>query len=167
MSTAGLVQQNAEAAQWRAPIEEFHVRYCDALDSARFDEWPSFFTDDAFYNVLSRENYDLGLPLGVFMCDGKPMFLDRIAALEALVYAPRYLRHFVSNIMVLKTGHDGAVEAQSNYLVTQTAIDEETKVFQSGRYLDEFVPVGGTLKLRRRLCIYDSLLIQNTIMFPV
>ena len=167
MSAAGLLPRAGEAAQWRALIEDFHVRYCDALDSARFDEWPGFFTDDAFYNVLSRENFDLGLPLGVMLCDGKPMFLDRIAALDALVYAPRYLRHFVSNVMILKSGGDGAVEAQSNYLLTQTAIDEETKIFQSGRYLDEFVPAGGGLKLRRRLCIYDSLLIQNTIMFPV
>src|SRR5690606_30979121 len=70
----------AEARALRFEIEEFNAEYAAALDALEIDRWPEFFTDDAFYRITARENFDAGLPVGLVWCDGKPMMRDRAAA---------------------------------------------------------------------------------------
>ena len=45
--------------------------------------------------------------------------------------------------------------------------EEETRIFQSGRYFDRFVRVDGALKLKSRDCVYDTLTILNSLIFPI
>ena len=80
--------------------------------------------------------------------------------------APRYLRHFVSNVRVLDATGD-EVKAQANYLLLQTLMEGPTTIQQAGRYDDVFVRVDGRLRLKSRDCIYDTLIIPNDLVFPV
>lgn len=155
------------ARNFRLEIEEFNAEYCAALDEGRIDDWPSFFTEDALYRITGRENADADLPVGLVYCEGMGMFRDRALAIaKTAMYAPRYLQHLVTNVRVL--GVDGGViSAQANYLVLQTLVDEKTTIHQAGRYFDRFVRAGGRLLLRERQCIYDSLLIDNTVVMPI
>src|SRR5215469_12716326 len=76
----------------RAEIEQFNACYATTLDEQRLSDWSDMFTDDASYVVLSRENHDRDLPVGLIYCDGKPMIRDRAFALEkTAMFAPRYL----------------------------------------------------------------------------
>jgi len=158
----------AERRELRLEIEEFNTAYARVLDAAEIDRWADFFTDDGFYRITARENHDDNLPVGLVWCDGRRMLRDRAAAVKhTMVYAPRYLRHYTSNVVVLGVAADGAIEAESNYLVVETLMEDETRIFQAGRYIDRFVRVGAELRLKSRDCVYDSLLIPNDVVYPV
>jgi 3-phenylpropionate/cinnamic acid dioxygenase small subunit len=157
----------ALARTLRAEIEEFHAEYCAVLDDARIADWPGFFTEDAIYRITARENADAGLPVGLVYCEGIGMLRDRALAIEKTeMFAPRYLLHHVSNVRVLSAA-DGVVTAQANYVVLQTLVDEPTTLHQAGRYYDRFSRTAGRLLLRERHCVYDTLLIDNSLVLPV
>lgn len=88
----------------RAAMRDFHDDYGACLDDVELERWPDFFVDACRYRVISRENYDAGLPLSLIYCDGRGMLLDRVMALrESTVYEPRSLRHFVTLAALLQT----------------------------------------------------------------
>jgi anthranilate 1,2-dioxygenase small subunit len=155
------------AREARFEIEEFHTAYCNTLDCGLIDAWPDYFTDDAIYRVTARENADLGLPDGVVYAEGKGMLKDRAYAIgHTEMFAPRYMRHFVSNVLVTRLDKT-EIEAQSNYMLLQTLLDGPTTIHQAGRYYDRFVRKGGLLLLKERQCVYDTLIIPNVLVFPV
>lgn len=153
----------------RLEIEEFNTEYAAVLDAQDVQRWPDFFTDDAFYRITARENFDEELPVGLVWLEGKAMFLDRVAAIKnTMVFAPRYLRHYITNVNVVGANAAGVISAGANYLVVETLMEDETKIFQAGCYNDLFLRgEDGDLKLKARDCIYDSLLIPNDMVFPV
>jgi len=160
-----------EVDQLRRRIDAFHAAYCDALDNGRLTEWPSYFTEDTFYRVIARENRDLGLPVGLVYCEGQAMLRDRAFALcNTAMYAPRYLRHFVSNIRIDAVEESGAlVRARSNYLLFQVLVDRpNATLHQMGEYHDVFrVDQDGGMLIASRDCIYDNALIDNALVYPV
>jgi anthranilate 1,2-dioxygenase small subunit len=150
-------------------VNEFNAAYAATLDEQRLIDWVEMFTEDAFYVVISRENADHGLPVGLIYCDSKRMIHDRAFALEkTTMFAPRYLRHIIGNLQVLGEAPDGAIRARANYVLIQVLYDRpEAKLHQVGAYHDVFRRVDGALKLAERRCIYDSLLIDNALCLPV
>ena len=150
-------------------VNEFNTAYAAALDEQRLIDWVEMFTDDAFYVVISRENADHGMPVGLIYCDSKRMIHDRAFALEkTTMFAPRYLRHIIGNLQILGEAPDGAIRARANYVLFQVLYDRpEAKLHQVGAYHDVFRRVDGALKLAERRCIYDSLLIDNALCLPV
>jgi anthranilate 1,2-dioxygenase small subunit len=150
-------------------VNEFNTAYAAALDEQRLIDWVEMFTEDAFYVVISRENADHGMPVGLIYCDSKRMIHDRAFALEkTTMFAPRYLRHIIGNLQILGEAPDGAIRARANYVLVQVLYDRpEAKLHQVGAYHDVFRRVDGALKLAERRCIYDSLLIDNALCLPV
>lgn len=150
-------------------IEAFNAAYAAALDDQRLMDWAEMFTDDAFYVVISRENADRDLPVGLIYCESKKMIRDRAFALqETAMFAPRYLRHMIANPVVSSGNANGLVAARANYVVLQVLFDKpDAKLHQVGVYQDKFRRVDGKLKLAERRCIYDSLLIDNALCLPV
>src|SRR5580704_9106216 len=73
-------------------VEELNNAYAAALDEQRLVDWAEMFTDDGFYVVISRENADRGMPVGLIYCENKGMILDRANAMKTEMFAPRYLR---------------------------------------------------------------------------
>lgn len=165
---AGNRPSAAELRELRLEIEELNTEYARVLDEGDLEAWPDFFADDGLYRITSRENADADLPIGLIYCDGRGMLIDRIrAVIKTIMHEPRYLRHFNSNVRVDGIGDDGTVSSSSNYLVVETLMEGGTNIFQAGRYEDTFVRVDGTLKIRARHCIYDTLLITNALVYPV
>ena len=158
-----------EALLLHREIEDFNTAYAAALDEQRLDDWAEMFTEDAFYVVISRENADSGLPVGLIYCDSKRMIHDRAFALaKTTMFAPRYLRHIIGNLQVLGTDADGGIRARANYALIQVLYDRpEAKLHQVGAYHDVFRRIEGALKLAERRCVYDSLLIDNALCLPV
>jgi anthranilate 1,2-dioxygenase small subunit len=149
-------------------VEAFNVAYCRVLDAGRLHEWPEFFTEDALYVVSARENFDANLPVGLVYCEGRGMMKDRaLTILETAMFAPRYLRHFVTNVYA-ETVEGGEIVAGANYLLTQVLMDEPSAtIHQVGAYFDRFVLGPDGLKLKERRCIYDNLLLDNSLVYPV
>ncbi|WP_424135475.1 aromatic-ring-hydroxylating dioxygenase subunit beta [Roseomonas chloroacetimidivorans] len=153
----------------REEVEAFNAAYSAALDEMRLGDWAEMFTEDGFYVVISRENHDRNRPVGLIYCEGIGMIRDRAFALaKTAMFAPRYLRHMISNTEILGPEQDGEVRARSNYLVLQVLFDRpDATLHQLGRYEDVFRRVGGRLRLASRRCIYDSLLVPNALCVPV
>lgn len=164
-----VTEQRIAALLLHHEIEQFNARYAAALDEQRLADWVDMFVDDAFYLVTSRENADQGLPVGLIYCEGKAMIRDRAFALEkTAMFAPRYLRHIIGNLVVHGTDHNGDVRAQANYVVLQVLLDRpDATLHQVGRYHDLFRRTGTDLKLKERRCVYDNLLVPNALCLPV
>jgi anthranilate 1,2-dioxygenase small subunit len=158
-----------DALLLRQEVEEFNGAYAAALDDLRLTDWVEMFTDDAFYVVISRENVDRNMPVGLIYCENKGMIFDRAFALKnTAMFAPRYLRHLIGNLQILGEEENGQFRARSNYVLMQVLYDRpDAKLHQVGAYQDVFRRVDGVLKLAERRCIYDSLLIDNALCLPV
>jgi 3-phenylpropionate/cinnamic acid dioxygenase small subunit len=152
----------------RLEIEEFNVEYAAVLDAGRVQDWPQFFTEDAIYRITGRENADAGLPVGLVYCEGIGMMRDRALAISrTTMFAPRYLLHQVTNTRVLAIEPSGEISAEANYALFETLVDEKTVLQQVGRYHDRFLRQDGRLKLKARHCVYDSLIIDTALIYPV
>ena len=151
----------------RLELEELYADYVACLDEERFEEWPEFFTDDAIYRIVPRENFERGLPIAMLHCETKGYLKDRVVAIrQTMVYAPRYMRRLVSNIRILGW-QDGELKVRTNYAAFETLRDEVTRVFSVGRCHDTLVDSGGSLKFKAKLVIFDSELVLNSLIYPL
>jgi anthranilate 1,2-dioxygenase small subunit len=157
-----------EALLLHHEIDTFNSAYAAALDEQRLADWAEMFTDDGFYVVISRENADRNMPVGLIYCENKGMLLDRANAMKTEMFAPRYLRHIVGSPQVLGEEANGDIRARANYVVVQVLFDRpEAKLHQVGVYYDKFRRVGDAIKLAERRCVYDNLLVDNALCLPV
>ena len=151
----------------RLELEELYAEYVACLDEERMEEWPEFFTDDAVYRIIPRENFERGLPIATLHCESKGYLKDRVVAIrQTSVYAPRYVRRLVSNIRVLGW-RDEALHVRANYAAFETLRDELTRVFSVGQCHDTLVIADGRLKFKEKLVIFDSELIPNSLIYPL
>jgi anthranilate 1,2-dioxygenase small subunit len=158
-----------EALLLHREVEDFNNAYAAALDEQRLDDWAEMFTDDGFYVVISRENADRNMPVGLIYCENKGMIQDRAFALQHTeMFAPRYLRHIVGNLQVLGEEANGDIRARANYVVVQVLFDRpDARLHQVGVYYDRFRRDGDRLKLAERRCVYDNLLVDNALCLPI
>ena len=151
----------------RFEIEDLYAEYADVLDTMELERWPELFTENAFYDVIPRENYDRDLPLAIMRCESRAMMEDRVRAIrETLMFEPRYIRHLISGFRSIP-GDDGEIGVTANYLVLETLSDEMTKILNAGRYVDTLVREDGALRFKEKRCVYDSTVVPNSLVYPV
>lgn len=148
-------------------LQSLYCDYSACLDAGDFDRWPDFFLDECEYRIQPRENYERKLPLSIMWLQSKGMLKDRVYGVrETLYHDPYYQRHIVSAPRI--TGVDGdEIRSEANYLVLRTKRDEFSDIFSVGRYIDTIRSTGDGLKFKSRLCIFDSELIKNSIIYPI
>jgi anthranilate 1,2-dioxygenase small subunit len=141
--------------------------YVSVIDTNRLEEWPDLFTEDGVYEIVPKENVDLGLPMGIMHCFGRPMMRDRIVSLrQANVFEPHTYRHMTSGLEFAQVDAD-TVDMQSNYLVVQTLTDGESRVYQAGRYFDRVVRTLEGWRYQRKRAVYDTSRVQTLLVTPV
>ena len=156
----------SQAVALRDELEELYAEYGDAIDSGTLERWPELFVEPCLYRIVSKENWDKGLPLSLMLCDSLGMLRDRAFASQKLnVYGPRTWRHSITQIRARADGDQ--IAAQANFVIFETLHDEHTHILCTGRYLDKLVRSGTGLKFREKLCVYDSTLIPGSIVFPI
>ena len=148
-------------------VERLLARYVASIDADRLEEWPGYFTQSCRYQIISAENHEQGLPIGVFFANSRDMLADRIAALrQANVYEAQRYRHLVSSTLIL--GDDGVVvSAQSNYMVVRIMHDGATMLFSTGRYVDRIDLSGPAPLFMEKLVIFDSRRIDTLLAIPL
>jgi salicylate 5-hydroxylase small subunit len=125
------------------------------------------FTEDCVYRIVPRENFERGLPLATLAFDSQAMLKDRVYAIrETLFHDPYYQRHVVG-LPWLLGDEDGVLRCEANYAVFRTKLSGLSSVFNVGRYLDRIVRAPEGLKFAERLCIYDSEMIPNSLIYPI
>jgi salicylate 5-hydroxylase small subunit len=115
--------------------------YAMVCDSTEWEKWPDFFVDAGTYRLQPRENFEQGLPLCLLALESKAMIQDR-------VYGER-------------------IVCEANYAVIRTKFDGDSTILSAGYYHDEVVRTEQGLKLLSRLCVYDSEMIANSIIYPI
>ena len=150
----------------RLRIEDLYSTYVACLDQARYDDWLELFVEDCVYKIIPRENYDRGLPLSTLAFESKGMLRDRIYSVtQTLYHEPYYMRHFVTNYLVASKGDGFSVAA--NYMVLRTKSDTFSEPYSAGRYIDTLVLESGELRFKEKLCVFDSELIPNSLIYPI
>jgi salicylate 5-hydroxylase small subunit len=148
-------------------LQQLYADYALAVDSGQWDLWPEFFTEQCVYKLQPRENFERGFPLCTLLFTSKGMLKDRVYGIrETLYHDPYYQRHVVGAPVVRKV-EDGRIHSQANYAVFRTKYDKESTVFNVGRYIDTVVHTPAGLKFAERLCVYDSEMIPNSIIYPI
>ena len=148
-------------------LEQLYSRYGAAIDDGRLDDWCELFWEDCFYAIIPRDNYDRGLPLAIMGCESRAMLKDRARAIrETMMYEARYVRHQITNVRVLQV--DAAIHAEANYVVFEVLADELPKILSVGRSIDLIErSADGALRFRDKRVVYDSVLVPNSIIYPL
>ena len=148
-------------------VSRLNADYARAIDDDRLEDWPNFFTDPCLYTITSADNHRRGMPVGVIYADSKGMLKDRVAALrEANVFERQSYRHLVG-LPAIVGEQDGAVRAETPFLVVRIMRDGTMALFATGRYLDALVEEAGALRFRERVVVCDSSRIDTLLAIPL
>jgi salicylate 5-hydroxylase small subunit len=141
--------------------------YAMVCDSSEWEEWPDFFLPDGTYRLQPRENFEQGLPLCLLALESQAMIKDRVYGVkETLYHDPYYQRHIVGTPRVLAVDSDH-IHAEANYTVIRTKFDGDSTILSVGFYRDQIARTPAGLKFQSRLCVYDSEMIANSIIYPI
>jgi len=148
-------------------LQQLYADYTRVVDQALWELWPEFFTPDGVYRLVPRENHERGFPLATLAFDSQAMLRDRVYGIrETLFHDPYHQRHVVGAPLIHRVDDTGW-HCEANYAVFRTKLDGPSTVFNVGRYLDHIVRTPQGLKFAQRLCVYDSEMIPNAIIYPI
>lgn len=154
------------SAEQHREIADFLVDYAAVIDDGHLDRWPDFFGDPCLYKIVSKENFDSGLPLALLLCDSPGMIRDRCDAFATLnVFGPRAWRHMTAQLRLTEDGD--TIRARSNFVIFESLAGKDTHILCAGEYRDVLVRQKGALKFAERICIYDTTMIPNSIVMPI
>ena len=141
--------------------------YAMVCDSAEWEKWPEFFVEDGTYRLQPRENFEQGLPLCLLALESRNMIRDRVYGVkETMYHDPYYQRHIVGTPRIISMNGD-TITSEANYTVIRTKFDGDSTILSVGYYRDVIVKTSDGLKLKSRLCVYDSEMIANSIIYPI
>jgi anthranilate 1,2-dioxygenase small subunit len=89
----------------RRRIEALHTRYIQSIDQDQLEDWPDLFIETGLYKIITRENFDQGLPLAVMECRSRGMMQDRVTGLRRInFYEPQRYLHQISGLTIDPVG---------------------------------------------------------------
>ncbi len=151
----------------RLELQDLYTAYADCLDTDALERWPEFFIEDCRYRIISAENYEAGLPLGLIYATSKNMLHDRVSALrEANIYEPQRYRHIVSGIHIAGE-QDGALAVGASFVVVRTMQDGAMTLFAAGRYVDSVVRGDAGFLFACKDVVLDSRQIDTLLAIPL
>jgi anthranilate 1,2-dioxygenase small subunit len=157
----------ADDLMLRLELMMLQDRYVSALDNDRLEDWPKLFVEDCFYEIIPKENEDLGLPAPLIHCDSAAMLRDRVISLRnANIYEKPTYRHFVSGLEYERLD-EATVSMTSNYVVINTSVAGETSIYQAGRYLDRVVRTDNGWRFQSKRVVYDTSRVQTALAIPI
>jgi salicylate 5-hydroxylase small subunit len=151
----------------RDAIDALYADYAEALDDNELERWPDFFTEECLYKVVPRENWDRNLPIALMLCESKGMLRDRVTAVRnTAVFAPRTFRHLIGQYRIREEAPE-RLRITANYVVFQTLVDDLTRIQNAGKYVDLVVKTPEGLRFKEKICVFDSVLVPNSLIYPV
>jgi anthranilate 1,2-dioxygenase small subunit len=154
-------------AETRDAISRLMMEYVHAIDNDEVERWPDFFTEEGIYQIIPRSEYEQGRLIGIWYCEHRGMFEDRVSAYRSVnVYEPHVYRHVIGPTEVVQA--DGsAYHTQTSYLLVRTMHDGTMMLFSAGRYVDEVVCEGPSARLRKRVVVTDSACYDTLVVIPI
>jgi salicylate 5-hydroxylase small subunit len=155
------------SSELRDEIEALYADYAEALDDNELERWPDFFVEDCLYKLVPRENWERKLPIALMLCESQGMLRDRVAAVRnTALYAPRSFRHLIGQFRI-EAETPERIRVRANYVVLQTLVDDLTRIQNAGKYVDLVVRTAQGLRFQEKICVFDSVLVPNSLIYPV
>lgn len=148
----------------RAAVCDLLAKYGALIDLAQFDEWLGLFAEECRYQIMPRENYDRGLPVGLVFCDSRAMLEDRIRALQE---ANKYNIHTDRHVIGLPRLLDDGLLVEAPFAVYQTDQEGETRLFATGLYRDRLEIDDRGLRIRDKLILLDTFAVPSLLSTPL
>ncbi len=153
----------------RLQVESFLYEYAALLDEERFADWPQLFAESACrYEVLSRENVDLGLPVPIMSCYSHGMLRDRVAMLVqgTLTYRKMRLLRQVSNVRA-EAAPGEKVIVKAGITVFQSDEEGVSSLYLVGRYHGHLMNSNGSFRITAMSVVLDSFGIDTMLAVPI
>jgi salicylate 5-hydroxylase small subunit len=153
-------------AELRLDLEEFYARYAECLDGGRLQQWPEFFLESCVYRITTRRNLrSAGQDL--VSLSSRVAMIDRILATgQSEDYEPYMLRHIVSNFRI-QAASESELRAQANFQILQTFPERRTEYYTSGSTSDRIAISAGRLHFREKICVLDSDVPPDSLVYPI
>ncbi len=162
-----VTEKTVLTAELRLDVQEFYSRYAECLDSGRLQQWPEFFLDSCTYRVTTRRNLRLGPEEHLVSLSTRTTMRDRIVSIgQSEDYEPHKQRHVISNFRV-QAASDEELRAQANFEILRTFPGKRTELFVSGCYDDRIAIAGTRLHFREKLCVLDSDVPPDSLLYPI
>jgi len=156
------------AVEVRLAIDDLFADYGACLDSDRLEDWLDLFTEDCVYQIVPRENAELGLPVTLMLCENKDMLRDRIVSLrQANEYSVHTDKHLISNVRVKGATDDGGWAVEASYAMYQADNEGNGSLYSFGTYVTEVVHDGDAVKFRRKTVVVDNWSIPHMLSTPI
>jgi anthranilate 1,2-dioxygenase small subunit len=160
-------QSDISPVALRDAAEDLMTEYAELIDSDRLEEWLRLFAEESVYQILSRENEDLGLPAPLMLCANKNMLRDRVVALRnANEYNIHYDRHLISGVRI-RPAQGRLYNLHASYVVYQTSQEGQSSLFSVGRYRDKVRLEGGKLVFVEKTVIVDTFSVTPLLATPL
>jgi 3-phenylpropionate/cinnamic acid dioxygenase small subunit len=160
-------EKSVLTAELRLDVEEFYARYAECLDGGRLQQWPEFFLESCVYRITTRRNLRLGPEQDLVSLATRSGMLDRIVAIgQSEDYEPYMQRHIVSNFRIQAASAE-ELRAQANFQILRTFPERRTEYFLSGSYSDRIAISSGRLNFREKICVLDSDIPPEPLVYPI
>ncbi|MBT4688943.1 MAG: aromatic-ring-hydroxylating dioxygenase subunit beta [Rhodospirillaceae bacterium] len=151
----------------RAAIEDFITAYAHCIDDGALDDWPGYFSEDGVYQIITRETFEAGLPMGIMLCEGRGMMADRVKAMQtANIYEAHTYCHLLGRSQVTLQA-EGRYQARTNFNIIRTMQDGGTEMFVVGKYLDVIEVQDGRPLFKERRVILESRRVDILLVYPL
>ena len=151
----------------RLALYDLYAAYGALIDAADWGAWLDLFADVCRYQIIPRENADLGMPAGLIFCDTRAMLEDRIMALRE---ANKYNIHWDRHVIGLPRPLGGAgteILVEASFAVFQSDQEGGSRLFSTGLYRDRIITGGDGLKFRDKTILLDSFAVPSLLATPL
>jgi anthranilate 1,2-dioxygenase small subunit len=150
-----------------ARISRLMAHYCSSIDNDDLERWPTFFTEECLYRILTRTDFNAGRDFGVWFCNNRGMLEDRVSAIRSVnVFEPHVYRHLLGPTEIVGVDDEG-IACETNYLVVRTSCDGDMQLFSTGRYIDRIVADDKQVLLHSRVVVTDSQRYDTLVALPI
>jgi salicylate 5-hydroxylase small subunit len=162
-----VTEKTVLTAELRLDVQEFYSRYAECLDGGRLQVWPEFFLEYCVYRITTRRNLRLGPDGDLVSLSTRTGMRDRIVAIgQSEDYEPHTQRHLVSNFRI-QAASDEELRAQANFSILRTFPERRSEYFVSGTYNDRILISAGRLHFREKICVLDSDVPPDSLVYPI
>jgi len=160
-------EKSVLTAELRLDVQEFYARYAECLDGGRLQQWPEFFLESCVYRITTRRNLRLGPEEDLVFLSARTAMIDRIVAIgQSEDYEPHTQRHTISNFRI-QAASEQELRAQANFQILRTFPEGRTEYFVSGSYSDRIAVSAGRLNFREKICVLDSDVPPDSLIYPI
>jgi anthranilate 1,2-dioxygenase small subunit len=148
-------------------IGRLFADYAWFLDAERYDDWLELFAETASYQIVPRENVQLGLPASLMWCKNKDMLRDRITTLQEVNEYDIYSARHIIGLPRFDEPAGDTVSVETPFAVYHTDQDGVSRLFGVGEYRSRIACGGSRLLFEANIVQLDTFSVPTLLADPL